>query len=208
MKLTFCGAAGTTTGSQHLLEINGKKILLDCGFYQGKRSEAYEINKDFKYFDPADLDAVVLSHAHIDHSANLPTLVKRGYTGNIYSTFATRDLCQIMLPDAAKIQAQDLEWMNKKRRKAGQAAWMPLYTKQDAEVCIRSFVNIGYDRAMLIADGVTLTFIDAGHILGSAQVVLDLEERDSGRKSRLLFSGDVGRGGNDILRDPEPCEDV
>jgi len=208
MKLTFCGAAGTTTGSQHLLEVNGKRILLDCGFYQGRRHDAFEKNRSFEYFDPATLDAVVLSHAHIDHSGNLPNLVRQGYTGNIYSTFATRDLCQIMLPDAAKIQEQDLSYLNKKRAKEGKTPWEPLYSKMDAEACIRSFVNIGYGRAMPIADGVTLTFIDAGHILGSAQVVLDLHELETGRKKRFLFSGDVGRGTNDILRDPEVCDNV
>ncbi len=208
MKLKFCGAAGTTTGSQHLLEINGKRILLDCGFYQGRRHEAYERNRRFEFYDPASLDAVVLSHAHIDHSGNLPHLVKRGYEGNIFSTFATRDLCQVMLPDAAKIQAQDLSYINRKRKKKGLHAWEPLYNFADAERCIRSFVNIGYDRTMPIADGVTLTFIDAGHILGSAQVVLDLHEFETGIKKRFLFSGDVGRGENILLRDPDPCDDV
>ena len=208
MKLTFCGAAGTTTGSQHLLEINGQKILLDCGFYQGRRQDAWEKNSSFPYYEPEDIHAVVLSHAHIDHSANLPTLTSRGFDGNIYSTFATRDLCQIMLPDAAKIQEQDLKYVNKKRKKEGLEPQTPLYSKQDAEQCIRHFVNIGYGRKMNIAEGVDLTFIDAGHILGSAQVVLDLHCRETDKKGRLLFSGDVGRGSNDILRDPEPCEDV
>ncbi len=205
MHITFCGAAETTTGSQHLLDINGSRILLDCGLYQGRRDEANERNRSFP-FDPASLDAVVLSHAHIDHSGNLPSLTSQGFKGNIYSTFATRDLCQIMLADAAHIQAQDTKWLNKHRAKNGKPALEPLYTQIEAEECVRQFVTIGYERPIPIAPGVTLTFIDAGHILGSAQVVLDLDEK--GRKRRLLFSGDVGRGDNELLRDPAPCEDV
>ena len=207
MKLKFCGAAGTTTGSQHLLEINGKLILLDCGLYQGRRDESRDRNRHFD-FDPEMVDAVVLSHAHIDHSGNLPNLVKQGFTGNIYTTFATRDLCGIMLLDSARIQEQDIKWLNKRRAKKHLDPLEPIYSQQDAEMCMRNFVNIGYDRAIPIADGVTLTFIDAGHILGSAQVVLDLHELDSGRKKRLLFSGDVGRGENELLRNPVAAQDV
>ena len=208
MKLKFCGAAGTTTGSQHLLEVNGQKILLDCGLYQGRRKDAYEVNCNFPHFDPKDVDCVVLSHAHIDHSGNLPNLSKRGFAGNIYATFATRDLCQIMLADSARIQEKDVEWLNKKRRKQGKPAVEPLYVEKDAELCLRQFVNVGYDRPMLIAKGVTLRFVDAGHILGSAQVVLDVEDESDGKKKRFLFSGDVGRGDNDILRDPQSVKDV
>ena len=119
MKIHFCGAAGTTTGSQHLLEVNGSRILLDCGMYQGRREEAWHINKDFPYFSPAEVDAVVLSHAHIDHSGNLPNLVKQGFQGNIYSTFATRDLCQLMLADAARIQEHDCAFINKMNKRRG-----------------------------------------------------------------------------------------
>ncbi len=205
MKITFCGAAGTTTGSQHLIEVNGSRILLDCGLYQGRREESKDRNRSFA-FDPASLDAVVLSHAHIDHSGNLPSLTSNGFKGNIYSTFATRDLCQIMLADAAHIQSQDLKWLNKHRAREGKSQLEPLYTKIEAEECVRQFVTVGYDRAITIADGVALTFIDAGHILGSAQIVLDFEEK--GQKKRLLFSGDVGRGNNELLRDPVACEDV
>ncbi len=211
MKIHFCGAAGTTTGSQHLLEVNGARILLDCGMYQGRREEALHINKDFPYFSPESIDAVILSHAHIDHSGNLPNLTKKGFRGNIYATNATRDLCQIMLADAAHIQEHDCKFINKMNKRNGVKApeVTPNYTKQDAEMCMRSFVCIEYGRRMIVADGVTLTFYDAGHILGAAQIVLDIVDRDDGgKKKRLLFSGDVGRGNNELLRDPEPVEDV
>ena len=203
MKLKFCGAAGTTTGSQHLLEVNGKKILLDCGLYQGRRKDAYEVNCCFPYFDPATLDAVVLSHAHIDHSGNLPNLTKKGFTGNIFATFATRDLCQVMLADCAHIQESDAKWLNKKRKKRGEEPVELIYTKQDVDQCMKQFINVGYNREMMITKGVTLKFLDAGHILGSAQVVLEIEDEEDGKTKRFLFSGDVGRGDNDILSDPE-----
>lgn len=205
MKITFCGAAGTTTGSQHLIEVNGSKILLDCGLYQGRREESFQRNREF-LFNPEELDAVVLSHAHIDHSGNLPNLVKSGFTGSIYSTFATRDLCQIMLTDSARIQTQDTKWINKRRAKQDLPEIQPLYSEFDAENSLRQFVNIGYQRQIPIANGVSLTFIDAGHILGSAQIILDIKQGQ--KKQRLLFSGDVGRGDNELLRDPEAAEDV
>jgi metallo-beta-lactamase family protein len=209
MKLKFCGAAGTTTGSQHLLEINGKRILLDCGLYQGSRKHAYDINCCFPHFDPASVDIVILSHAHIDHSGNLPNLTKKGYSGNIFATHATRDLCQIMLADSARIQESDIEWLNKHRQREGLPQVEPLYSEQDAERCLRQFVTLGYDRPMPIADGVTLTFIDAGHILGSAQILLDIiDHEDSNKHKRFLFSGDVGRGGNEVLRDPVPAQNI
>jgi metallo-beta-lactamase family protein len=208
MNLTFHGAAETTTGSQHLLEINGKRILLDCGLYQGRRQESFERNRNFP-FEPSTLDAVVLSHAHIDHSGNLPNLVKQGYRGNIYSTYATRDLCQIMLEDSAKIQESDAEYVNRHYRGSDEEPPVePLYSPQDAEKSLRQFVTFNYERPMPVCDGVTATFIDAGHILGSAQVILDLHEFSTGRKKRLLFSGDVGRGSNDLLNDPAVAENV
>ena len=208
MKLKFCGAAGTTTGSQHLLEINGKRILLDCGLYQGSRRHSYDVNCCFPHFDPKSIDVVILSHAHIDHSGNLPNLTSKGYAGNIYATHATRDLCQIMLADCARIQESDMDWLNKHRKKEGLEPATLLYNEQDAERCLRQFVTIGYDRPMPVADGVTLTFIDAGHILGSAQVLLEVDDHADGQKKRFLFSGDVGRGGNEVLRDPVPVTDV
>lgn len=208
MKLKFCGAAGTTTGSQHLLEVNGKRILLDCGLYQGSRKLAYDINCGFPHFDPASIDLVILSHAHIDHSGNLPNLVAKGFAGNIYATHATRDLCQIMLADSARIQASDIGWLNKHRKRQGLEPATPLYTEFDAERCLRQFVTVGYDRPLPIADGATLTFVDAGHIIGSAQVLLEVNDRTDGKSKRFLFSGDIGRGGNEVLRDPVAVENV
>ncbi len=207
MKLKFCGAAGTTTGSQHLLEVNGQKILLDCGLYQGRRKDAYERNKHF-LFDPAEVDAVVLSHAHIDHSGNLPNLTKQGYQGPIYTTFATRDLCSVMLQDSARIQVGDIKYLNKKRKKQDLEPVEPFYDERDAESCLRQFVNVGYDRSLIIANGVRVTFIDAGHILGSAQVLLEIEDHETKQEKRFLFSGDVGRGDNTLLRDPVAAQDV
>jgi metallo-beta-lactamase family protein len=207
MNITFHGAAGTTTGSQHLIEINGRRVLFDCGLYQGHREEAYDRNRHFP-FEPAKVDAVVLSHAHIDHAGNLPNLVKQGFRGNIYSTPATRDLCQIMLADSARIQVADVEYVNRKRLRKGLKPFTPLYDERDAERSLRQFVTVDYHRPMIVADGVTVNFIDAGHILGSAQVVIDLHDQSTGRKKRLLFSGDVGRGNNDLLRDPEVAEGV
>lgn len=207
MHITFCGAAQTTTGSQHLVEINGQRILLDCGLYQGRRAESYERNQNFP-FDPASLDCVVLSHAHIDHSGNLPNLCKHGFSGNIYTTFATRDLCQVMLEDCAKIQVSDVAWVNRHREREGLPPIAPLYTPPEAEQSLRQFITLGYARPLPIAKGVTLTFIDAGHILGSAQIVLDLEEFSTGRRKRLAFTGDLGRCSNPILRNPVPPQDV
>jgi metallo-beta-lactamase family protein len=208
MKLKFCGAAGTTTGSQHLLEVNGKRILLDCGLYQGSRQHAYEVNCCFPHFDPKSIDLVILSHAHIDHSGNLPNLTRKGFTGNIYATHASRDLCQIMLADSARIQGSDIDWLNKHRQREGLEPVTPLYSEQDAEHCLRQFVTMGYDRSMPVCDGVLLTFIDAGHILGSAQVLLEVRDQADGQKKRFMFSGDVGRGHNEVLRDPVPVTEV
>jgi len=189
----------------YLLEINGQRLLLDCGLYQGHRDEAIERNRNFP-FKPAELDAVVLSHAHIDHCGNLPNLCRQGFEGNVYCTFATRDLAAIMLEDSAQIQRDDAAFVSKKRAKQGLPPVEPLYSVADADKAVRQFVGINYDRSFPVVDGVSVTFRDAGHILGAAQVVLDI--RENGRKFRYLFSGDIGRGGDDILRDPQPVEDV
>ncbi|WCJ58672.1 MBL fold metallo-hydrolase [Fontisphaera persica] len=205
MRVTFYGATRTTTGSLFLLEVNQQRFLLECGLFQGRRGETIERNRNFP-FDPARIDAVILSHAHIDHCGNLPNLCRHGFSGNIYCTFATRDLASIMLEDSAQIQRADAEFVSKKRAKQGLPPVEPLYTATEAEMAVRQFVAINYDRPMPVGDGVTLTFRDAGHILGSAQVVLDI--RENGRRFRYLFSGDIGRGNDDILRDPQPVEKV
>src|SRR5256884_2096878 len=200
MEIHFFGATRTTTGSMFLLEVNEKRLLFECGLFQGKRDESIERNRSFP-FDPKSLDTVVLSHAHIDHCGNLPNLCRQGYTGNIYCTFATRDLAAIMLEDSAEIQRADAEFVSKKRAKKGQPPVEPLYSAADAERAVRQFVSINYDRPFPVIDGVTVTFRDAGHILRSAQVVLDV--REAGRTYRFLFSGALGRCNDDILRDPE-----
>jgi metallo-beta-lactamase family protein len=202
MKVTFYGAARTVTGSQHLIEVNGSRILLDCGTYQGKRDEAFKRNRNLPY-DPASVNVCVLSHAHIDHSGNLPSLVKNGYRGDIIATHATRDLCASMLMDSGHIQEKDTEFVNKKRAQRGEPPVEPIYTQEDAARCLESFISQGYGRARQIAPGVTLTFIDAGHMLGSASVLLDIEEHETKRTLRLVFSGDLGRVGTPIIRDPQ-----
>ncbi len=205
MNLQFLGAARTVTGSMHLLVVNGSRILLDCGLFQGRRQESFERNRSLP-FDAAEIDALILSHAHIDHSGNIPSLVKSGFQGNVYATPATRDLCSAMLRDSGHIQEEDAAYVNKKRGRQGLPPVEPLYTQEDAARSLEHFVSVGYHRPLPVAPGVTVTFHDAGHILGSAVVALDLEE--NGDKKRLVFSGDLGRPGMPILRDPEPVEGV
>lgn len=200
MKIEFLGAAQTVTGSMHMLHINGKKILLDCGLYQGKRSEANERNRNFP-FDPQTIDAVILSHAHIDHSGNLPTLVRNGFNGTIYSTSATRDLCSAMLMDSSFIQEKDAEYLNKKAKKNQEPRVEPLYTPQDVLEALGCFQGFPYHREFQVCEGVKAIFFDAGHILGSAGVRLTISE--NGKTKTLGFSGDIGRWNLPIIRDPE-----
>lgn len=202
MQLTFYGAARTVTGSQHLVEVNGQRILLDCGFFQGKRIEEYKRNHNFP-FDPTSIDVLILSHAHIDHAGNIPNLVKRGFRGEVICTYATRDLCATMLLDTGHILEKDVEFLNKRRRKRGEPPVTPIYTQQDAAASLNVFTSQSYNRPRKIAPGITLTFLDAGHILGSATVVLDIEDRAAHRDTRLVFSGDIGRAGIPIIRDPQ-----
>ncbi|MBN1811890.1 MAG: MBL fold metallo-hydrolase [Anaerolineae bacterium] len=206
MEIQFLGAAQTVTGSQHLLSVNGSRILLECGLFQGKRQETFERNCNLP-FDAASIDALVLSHAHIDHSGNIPNLVRSGFQGAIYSTFATRDLCSAMLRDSAYIQEQDVAYVNKKRARKGEPPVEPIYTHDDAIASLEHFVSVGYDRPVSIAPGVRCTFLDAGHILGAAIIFLEIEE--PGQKLvRLLFSGDLGRHEMPILRDPTPAPEA
>jgi metallo-beta-lactamase family protein len=205
MKLRFMGAVRTVTGSMHMLTVNGSNVLLDCGLFQGRRQEAFERNRNLP-FDIGDVDALILSHAHIDHSGNIPSLFRSGFRGDIYATFATRDLCAAMLPDSAHIQEQDVAYVNKKRGRKGLPPVEPLYSRQDATDSLQCFVGVGYDRTFAVVPGVRATFRDAGHILGSAVTVLDIEE--NGRQCRLAFSGDLGRKNVPILRDPSPIHDV
>ncbi len=205
MKIHFLGASRTTTGSMYRLEVNGKNLLLECGLFQGHREETTQRNTTFP-FDPRKIDAVVLSHAHIDHAGNLPNLASKGYDGPIHATEATRDLCAIMLIDSAHIQEQDAIFVSKWRAKKHLPPVEPLYHVVDAEKAVKQFVAHGYEKTFSPVEGVNVTFREAGHILGSAQVILDVSEK--GRKFRWLFSGDVGRGSDELLRDPAPVENV
>ena len=200
MKLSFHGAAQTVTGSMHLVEVNGSRILLDCGMYQGRRKESYEKNHNFP-FDVNTIDAVILSHAHIDHSGNLPNLVKQGFHGPIYATRATAHLTDLMLRDSGHIQekqAASINYHNKKKR--GEPLAIPLYTEEDAKLVKPLLRELDYEQEFEAAPGAMASLHDAGHILGSASVELNLEEKQ--RKTKLWFSGDIGRRDLPIIRDP------
>jgi len=199
LKIRFCGAARTVTGSMHLLDTGREKVLMDCGIFQGPREESEDKNRRF-LFNPKEISTTLLSHAHLDHSGNLPSLVKQGFEGPIMATRATCDLCQVMLRDSAHIQEADIVFVNKRRRRQGLPPKEPLYTLEDAEQTISRFVPVDYDQPVEVA-GLRATYRDAGHILGSAMILL---EDESGRT--LAFSGDLGRKGLPILRDPYPLE--
>jgi len=200
MKLTIFGAAKTVTGSMHLIEHNGHKLLLDCGTYQGRREESYQVNLNFPFY-PAEIDAMILSHAHIDHSGNIPNLVKQGFAGPIYATNATIDLADIMLRDSGHIQENDIKYLNKKRRKEGLHDLKPIYTQKDAIMAMPQFRSLWYKEEKEVIPGVVAHFVEAGHILGSAAVVLDYQD-EAGNPKRFWFSGDIGRYDVPILRDP------
>jgi metallo-beta-lactamase family protein len=199
MKIYFWGAARTVTGSAHYLKVNGKLILLDFGLFQGHRKEANQINRSFR-FPAKDVDAVVLSHAHIDHSGNLPNLVKHGYDGPIYTTHVTAHLCELMLKDSGRIQESDANFVNKWRARKGKPLIEPLYTENDAAQTIPLFEKRALNQPFEVAPGVRVTLIEAGHILGSAAIVVDVEEKTQTR--RIWFSGDIGRPNMPILEDP------
>lgn len=202
MKIKFCGAAREVTGSRHILEVNGKKILLDCGLFQGHRKESAEKNAEF-CVDPSEIDAVILSHAHIDHSGGLPFIVKNGFKGPVYSTFATRDLCNYMLLDSAYIQEKDAEYMNKKLKKKNEPLIEPIYNTEDALAALEQFYGVSYEKAFVVAPGVVCSFYDAGHILGSALIHLIIDDKEAGKRYTLGFTGDLGRKNLPILRDPQ-----
>ncbi|MCW3084341.1 MAG: metallo-beta-lactamase [Bacteroidetes bacterium] len=202
MQIQFLGAARTVTGSKHLIITeSGKKILLDCGFFQGKGAETDGMNRTFN-FTPADIDYLILSHAHIDHSGNIPNLVKQGFTGPIICTNPTADLCKIMLADSAHIQEADMRFLNKRRMKRGEKPLKPLYTINDVDNCNELFVKVRYGQKHTVCEGVTVHFTDSGHILGSAAVNLEITE--NGKTKKLCFTGDIGRYNGSILKDPEP----
>lgn len=205
MQITFHGAARSVTGTRHLVEANGYRILLDCGLVQGRRDEAERANRDYP-FDPPSIDAVVLSHAHIDHSGALPALVRHGFRGQIHSTLATGDLASYMLRDSAHIQEKDAEFANKRMAKRGnrRPRREPLYTLQDAEDALARFSGHEYYRPFQVTPGITAVFHDAGHILGSAIVRLDITE--NGQDRSIVFSGDLGRPHLPIIRDPDRVE--
>ncbi|MCB2153324.1 MBL fold metallo-hydrolase [bacterium] len=205
IKLKFWGAAQTTTGSMHVIEAGGHRIVLDCGLYQGRRKLAEQYNGEFP-MPPNTVSGVILSHAHIDHCGNLPTFVREGYEGPIYCTHATGDLSRVLLMDSAHIQEKDAAFVSKIRKRKGQDPVEPLYTMEDAEAVLPHFVTIGYYREFCFARNFCGKFLEAGHILGSAITEMDIET--DGRNKRLVFSGDLGRGGNSILRDTEIPSDA
>ena len=199
MRINFDGAAQTVTGSEHLLNINGHNLLLDCGFFQGKRQESYARNNNFP-FEARKVDATILSHAHIDHSGNLPNLIKQGFEGLIYATPATAHLANIMLMDSGHIQEDDAAFVSKRNARKGEPPVEPIYTQDQAARVAQCFSPVNYTETFEPVPGVQARLIDAGHILGSAAVMLDIEEQ--GRKIRLWFSGDIGRRKLPLIRDP------
>lgn len=203
MNISFLGAAKTVTGSSYLLEAKGCKLLVDCGMFQGHSKED-AMNAEAFPFNPAELDFVILTHSHIDHSGRIPKLYVDGFKGRIFATKATTELCAIMLPDSGHIQEFENEWTNRKRTRAGLPPVEPLYTFQDAVDCIQLFESVKYGEVVTICGGVKARFNDAGHILGSSIVELWVEE--NGAETKLVFSGDLGNKGIPILRDPTIIE--
>jgi len=201
MQISFHGAVQTVTGSQHLITVGGKSLLLDCGLYQGKRDEARSRNRNFS-FEAAGVDAMVLSHAHIDHSGNIPNLVKQGFRGRIICTPATADLCGAMLLDSGYIQEEDVRYVNRHRQKRGEAPVEPIYTQEDAAEALKYFEGVAYEQPHPLWPGATCTLYDAGHMLGSAIVALDFQSVKGEPARRLVFTGDLGRAHVPLLCDP------
>ncbi|MDP8260564.1 MAG: MBL fold metallo-hydrolase [Candidatus Gygaella obscura] len=199
VKLKFCGGVRTVTGSNHLLITDKSRILIDSGIFYGHREEFYSVNSSFSY-KVHKLDAVIISHAHIDHCGNVPSLIKRGLRCRIFSTSATRSLCRLMLADSGKIQEEDIHYLNKVNRKLGLPLRQALYTKKEGGRSVKKFRGIAYGQRFKIAKDVVLTFVNAGHILGSAVVVLDIVQKN--KKLRLGYAVDLGRSGLPILDGP------
>jgi len=205
--IKFCGGVRVVTGSMHLVSTDKSKILIDCGLFQGRRDQFYEVNTKFP-FDPGELQALILSHAHIDHSGNIPNLIKQGFKGKVCSTLATSDLCRAMLPDSGHIQEEDIKYVNKINRKKGRPQREPLYTRQDAEDSLQYFNGIAYNRKVALTDDIDYCFYEAGHILGSAVPVLELHNGSGEKPVRLAYAVDLGRKDLPILRDPQVPEDI
>jgi len=204
VRLTFWGAAQTVTGSMHMLELGGRRVLLDCGLFQGRRAEASRINREFPA-SPSSIDVVLLSHAHIDHSGLLPRLYRDGFRGRVFATRATVDLCEAMLADSAHIQEKDVEWVNRREHRRGSDRIEPLYSAEDVEGLLGCFEGVDYRESFSPFAGLQVEYRDAGHILGSASMTLTVA--GGGRTQRLGFTGDVGRAHRPILRDPDPMPD-
>ncbi len=205
-RITFNGAAQEVTGSMHILEVDGKTIVLDCGLFQGKRSETEAKNKSFP-IDAKSVDYVILSHAHMDHTGRLPLLVKQGFTGPIFATPATRDLSALMLADSAHIQEEDANFLNKKRARTGEPPVAPLYSAKDAAECIQQYHSVPYKRPFRLFPALEGYYTDAGHMLGSTWITLNITEPGK-RPIKLVFSGDLGRFDSTLLRDPTIMADA
>ena len=205
MRITFLGAARGVTGSCHMIEACGKTFLVDCGLFQGTMEEQLKNYDDFD-FNVSDIDFVILTHAHIDHSGKIPKLYKDGFRKTVYATKATADLCTVMLSDSGHIQEKEIEWVNRKRMRAGKKALPPMYTVQDAIDCCKLFKGIDYGEYITINSGIMFRLIDAGHMLGSSIVEIWITE--DGKTEKIVFSGDLGNVDNPIICDPSPVEDA
>ncbi|HMM10580.1 MAG TPA: MBL fold metallo-hydrolase [Bacteroidales bacterium] len=202
MKITFLGAVQEVTGSKHLIETkHGKRLLLDCGMFQGKGLETDALNRN-PGIDPSSIDHIILTHAHIDHSGLIPYFYKNGFRGSVICTHATRSLCSIMLPDSAHIQEQDTIWFNKKRMRQGLPPVAPLYNQNDARSCLELFIGVAYNRKFYIDNNIRVKFTNSGHMLGSGVATIEIDE--FGTMTRIGYTGDIGRAGNYLLQAPKP----